>query len=394
MTDGYGSAGPVPLALYIHIPWCARKCPYCDFNSHQARGPLPERAYTDALLADLEQDLPRTGGRSVMSIFIGGGTPGLLSAAAVDRLLSGVQDRLSLEPEAEVTLEVNPGAVERQKFHEFRAIGVNRLSIGVQSFNDEHLRRIGRIHGRREAIRAAEAAQAAGFDNFNLDLMFGLPGQSLPQALTDIAMAMALNPAHISRYQLTLEPNTVFYRQPPLLPDDEQLATMEEDGRMLLAEYGYQRYEISAYARGRRRCRHNLNYWQFGDYLGIGAGAHGKLTDRGDQAIYRYWKLNDPDDFLNHAGAPQRIGGERALSGPDRLLEFMMNALRLTEGVPLTLFEARAGLPLACLEPALSQAVERGLLRHDDAWLGATERGQRFLNDLLELFVPEVTADN
>ena len=387
MTDGHGSI--VPLALYIHIPWCRRKCPYCDFNSYPAPGPLPERAYADALLADLEQDLPRTGGRSVSSVFFGGGTPGLLAAATVDRLLAGVRDRLQLEPDAEVTLEVNPGAADRQKLHEFRAAGVNRLSIGAQSFNEEHLRRIGRIHGRREAIAAVAAAQAAGFDNVNLDLLFGLPGQSPSQALADVAEAIALNPAHISRYQLTLEPDTAFYRHPPPLPDEESLADMEEAGRRLLAEHGYRQYEISAYALEQRCCRHNLNYWRFGDYLGIGAGAHGKLTDQNGRGIYRYWKRNDPDEFLRHVGTPRRVGGERALSGPDRVLEFMMNALRLTEGVPLTLFEARTGLPLARLEPALSQAVARGLVRPDDAWLGATELGQRFLNDLLALFVPE-----
>ena len=295
---------PVPLALYIHIPWCARKCPYCDFNSHEARGPVPERAYVDALLADLEQDLPRVWGRRLESVFIGGGTPSLFSAEALERLLSGLRARLPLRPDTEITLEANPGTVERGRFAEFREAGINRLSIGVQSFDDEQLRRLGRIHDRRDAFAAAEAAHAAGLDNFNLDLMFGLPGQTVAQGLADIANAIALQPAHVSYYQLTIEPNTLFHQSPPTLPDDEMIDAIQQRAQVELARQGYERYEVSAFARENRRCRHNLNYWEFGDYLGIGAGAHGKLTDPASGQIHRLWKLKHPRDYLK-VPAPQ-----------------------------------------------------------------------------------------
>ncbi|HRW67501.1 MAG TPA: radical SAM family heme chaperone HemW, partial [Candidatus Competibacter sp.] len=338
---------PIPLALYVHIPWCARKCPYCDFNSHEAREPLPERAYVDALLADLEQDLPRVWGRRIDSLFIGGGTPSLFSAEALDRLLSGLRARLPLRPDLEITLEANPGTVERSKFAEFREVGINRLSIGVQSFDDGHLHALGRIHDRRAAIAAAEAAHAAGLDNFNLDLMFGLPGQTVAQALTDIACALALQPAHLSYYQLTLEPNTRFYRSPPLLPDDETIDVIQERAQEELARHGYPRYEVSAYARADRRCRHNLNYWEFGDYLGIGAGAHGKLSDPAAGQIQRLWKVKHPRDYLARAGTPAGVGGDAPVREAELPLEFLMNALRLVEGVPAALFGERAGLPLA-----------------------------------------------
>jgi len=296
-----------PLSLYIHFPWCVRKCPYCDFNSHAVRGDLPEDQYIDALLADLESDLPRVWGRPVRSVFLGGGTPSLFSPEAIERLLAGVRARVTLVPEAEVTLEANPGTVETERFRGYRAAGVNRLSIGIQSFQPEQLQKLGRIHGRDEALAAAQAARAAGFDNFNLDLMFGLPQQTLDEALADLRTALALNPTHLSLYQLTLEPNTLFHAQPPELPDEDVLAAMQEALQAELADAGFTQYEVSAYARAGRRCRHNLNYWQFGDYLGIGAGAHAKITDA--DGITRLWKVKQPRNFLETAGTPAGLGG-------------------------------------------------------------------------------------
>ncbi len=378
---------PIPLALYVHSPWCVRKCPYCDFNSHPTQGPIPERAYVDALLADLEQDLPRVWGRRIESVFIGGGTPSLLSAETLDRLLSGLRARLPLRPDLEITLEANPGAVERGQFAEFRAAGINRLSIGVQSFDDGQLRQLGRIHNHREAFAAAEAAHAAGLDNFNLDLMFGLPGQTVTQALADIANATALQPAHLSYYQLAIEPNTAFHHSPPTLPDDEITDQMQQQAQAVLTRQGYQRYEVSAYARPDRQCRHNLNYWEFGDYLGIGAGAHGKLTDPGSHQIHRIWKLKQPNDYLAAAGSVVGMGGDAPIHETDLPVEFLMNALRLVDGVPVELFSERTGLPLTVLEPALSQARERGLLELDVDRLQPTELGLRFLNDLLPMFM-------
>ena len=377
----------MPLAIYLHSPWCVRKCPYCDFNSHETHGPIPERAYIDALLADLEQDVPRVGGRRIESVFIGGGTPSLLSAEALERLLSGLRARLPLRPDAEISLEANPGAVERGQLAEFRAAGVNRLSIGVQSFNDGQLQQLGRIHHRRDAFATAEAAHTAGLDNFNLDLMFGLPGQTAPQARADLANAIALQPAHLSYYQLTIEPNTAFHRSPPTLPDDETVDRIQQQALVELARHGYARYEVSAYARDNRQCRHNRNYWEFGDYLGIGAGAHGKLTDPGSHQIHRIWKLKQPNDYLAAAGSVVGMGGDAPIHETDLPVEFLMNALRLVDGVPVELFSERTGLPLTVLEPALSQARERGLLELDVDRLQPTELGLRFLNDLLPMFM-------
>ena len=386
----------IPLSLYIHIPWCVRKCPYCDFNSHALRqsDELPERLYVDALLADLEADLPRVWGRRVDTVFIGGGTPSLFSPAAIDRLLSGVRARLPLRPDAEITLEANPGTVEQGRFAEFRAAGISRLSIGIQSFNEQHLQALGRIHGRPEAIRAAQSASQAGFANFNLDLMYGLPEQTPAQALDDLRTAIELAPSHISYYQLTLEPNTLFHRYPPPLPDDDVLWDMQERAQALLAEHGYRQYEISAYARTDqpavdRRCSHNLNYWRFGDYLGIGAGAHGKLSDMAEGAIYRLWKRKNPRDFLNYAGQDTNLGGLNRLSEAELPLEFMLNALRLSDGWPLQLFQQRTGLELGAIQAALHEAETRGLLRLTADRAGVTELGQRFLNDALQLFMPE-----
>ncbi len=379
---------PIPLALYIHLPWCVRKCPYCDFNSHEIRDSIPEQAYVDALLADLEQDLPRIWGRRIDSVFIGGGTPSLFSAEALDRLLSGLRARLALRPDLEMTLEANPGAVERGKFAEFRAIGINRLSIGVQSFGDEQLRQLGRIHDRQAAIAAAEAAHAAGLDNFNLDLMFGLPQQTVAQAQADIATAIALQPAHLSYYQLTIEPNTRFHHAPPPLPDEDTIEEIQRQSLAQLARHGYQRYEVSAYARERRQCRHNLNYWEFGDYLGIGAGAHGKLSDAASGQIHRLWKLKHPRDYLATAGTSASIGSDTPLQTTELPVEFMMNALRLVAGVPLELFSERTGLPPQALEPGLHRARQRGLLETDPTRLRATALGLQFLNDLLQEFMP------
>lgn len=377
----------IPLSLYIHIPWCVRKCPYCDFNSHQVRLALPERAYVDALLADLEQDLPQVWGRRVESIFIGGGTPSLFSAQSIDRLLSGLRARLTLRPDLEITLEANPGTVEQQKFRAFRAAGINRLSIGIQSFNPEHLQRLGRIHDHDEAVRAVEAAHGAGFDNFNVDLMFGLPEQSVDQALADIHTAIALKPTHISHYQLTLEPNTRFHKYPPPLPEDDDIWVMQEHCQEQLAQGGYDQYEVSAYARAGKRCRHNLNYWEFGDYLGIGAGAHGKITDPASGHITRLWKPRHPRSFLIHAGSSRGIDSTQQIRAEDIGLEFMINALRLTDGFPEDLFEERTHLSLAQLEPALSIAQERDLLIRDAGHIRVTHLGQRFLNNLIELFI-------
>ncbi|MEW6444642.1 MAG: radical SAM family heme chaperone HemW [Pseudomonadota bacterium] len=376
-----------PLALYIHLPWCVRKCPYCDFNSHEAPTALPESEYVDALIRDLEQDLPLIWGRPIVSIFIGGGTPSLFSAEAIDRLFSGLRARLKLLPGIEVTLEANPGAVEAGKFREFRALGINRLSIGIQSFQDAPLKALGRIHGGREAIAAAEAAHAAGFDDFNLDLMHGLPGQSVESGLADVRQAIALSPSHVSYYQLTIEPNTLFHARPPALPDDELLADIEEGGQALLAEAGYAQYEVSAYAREGQRCAHNLNYWEFGDYLGIGAGAHGKLTLPAEQRITRRARTKNPRDYLPLAGTPSAFV-EETVKPRDAAFEFMLNALRLKEGFSPSLFQERTGLPLGLLRDALERAEQAGLMTWDIQNIRPTARGWRYLNDLMQHFLP------
>ncbi|MCR4346310.1 MAG: radical SAM family heme chaperone HemW [Sulfuricaulis sp.] len=373
-----------PLSLYVHIPWCVRKCPYCDFNSHEARGGVPEQEYVEALLRDLEQDLPRVWGRIVHTIFIGGGTPSLFSPEAIDRLLSGIRARLLLDQNIEITLEANPGTVDTERFKGFRAAGINRLSIGVQSFEPEKLKALGRIHGREEALRAAESARAAGFDNFNLDLMFGLPGQTVEQALADIRTAIQLYPTHLSAYQLTIEPNTLFHSRPPTLPDDDSTWDMQSRLQTELAAAGYQQYEVSAYAKPGHECRHNLNYWQFGDYLGIGAGAHAKITDA--RGITRLWKLKQPNEYLRTAGTPQNIGGEQKLSREHTVTEFMMNALRITRGVPSRLFAERTGMPISVAAKPLEEAERKGLIAWDIETLRPTDIGLRFLNNLVAMF--------
>ncbi len=379
-----------PLSLYVHIPWCVRKCPYCDFNSHeQGDAPLPERAYITALLRDLEQDLPSVWGRAVGSIFFGGGTPSLLSPLVVNELLSGLRARLPLLPDTEITLEANPGTVDGERLTALREAGINRISLGVQSFDDAMLTRLGRIHDGREACAAIAAIQEAGFDNWNLDLMYGLPGQDPGGALADLETALAWQPPHLSHYQLTIEPNTLFHRQPPSLPADDSIWEMHEQCRQRLQEAGYEHYETSAYARPGRRCRHNLNYWQFGDYLGIGAGAHAKISDAARNDVQRSWKPRHPRHYLEHAGTARGIGGSQILEPADLTLEFMMNTLRLTSGVPRALFQAHTGLPPTLAAPAVASAVRRGLLEDDPTRYQPTELGRRFLNELLELFLEE-----
>ena len=378
-----------PLSLYIHIPWCARKCPYCDFNSHAAAGELPEADYIAALLSDLEQDLPRVMGRTVETVFIGGGTPSLFSPDAIQTLLEGIAARLPVADEAEITLEANPGTAESGKFKGFRQAGINRLSMGVQSFNDRHLQTLGRIHDSREARVAVEIAVAAGFDNFNLDLMFGLPRQTVEEAMEDIRSAMQLQPTHLSFYQLTLEPNTWFHRYPPALPGDDSLWAMQQACQALLAENAYLQYEVSAYAKPGHRCRHNVNYWRFGDYLGIGAGAHGKLSAASGK-IVRQWKVRHPARYLESAGAPASIGGCDAVAETELPVEFMLNHLRLREGFKEDAFTVCTGLPLAALEPALSVCVEDGLLERYAGSIRCTGRGWNFLDNVVERFITKV----
>ena len=382
----FNFTAPLPLALYVHFPWCLAKCPYCDFNSHSVHGTIPEAAYLAALVEDLETMLPRVWGRAVGSVFIGGGTPSLLSPEGLARLLSDLRARLMLTADVEITLEANPGTVEQGRFAEFRDAGINRLSLGIQSFQDELLHRLGRVHNAGEARHAAETARRAGFDNLNVDLMYGLPGQSVAEAETDLAEAIALEPTHLSRYQLTIEPNTAFGHAPPALPKEDTIAAMEEAGHTRLADNGFEQYEVSAFARAGFRCRHNLNYWQFGDYLGIGAGAHGKITEPQRPAIVRLWKERHPQHYME-AGAA-RTAGERALTNQDAAFEFMLNALRLSDGFETALFADRTGQPVTAVERPLAEAERRGLIEWNVQHIRPTERGRRFLNDLLELFLP------
>ena len=374
----------------MHIPWCVQKCPYCDFNSHELRGVLPEAEYVDALIADLESSLPLVWGRKVSSIFFGGGTPSLLSGPALDRLLTAMRTLLPLLPGAEITLEANPGTVEADKFSAFRDAGVNRLSLGIQSFNPAQLKALGRIHDDREARRAIEIA-VAHFDNFNLDLMYGLPGQTLEQALYDVDTALSFAPPHLSCYQLTLEPNTAFAAAPPVLPDPDRCADMQDAIEARLAAAGFTHYETSAFAQPGRQCRHNLNYWTFGDYLGIGAGAHGKLTvhDRGMWEVRRQMRWKQPRQYLSQVAAGQSLQEEFAVAAADLPFEFMMNALRLNQGFDAALFEMRTALPLMSIENELRQAERDGLLARDAQRIAPTQRGQRFLNRLLEMFLVE-----
>ena len=371
-----------PLSLYIHVPWCVRKCPYCDFNSHAFTGRLPESAYLQALLEDLDQDLAFATDRPIETVFIGGGTPSLMSGDFYDRLFRELRARLAFATNPEITLEANPGTLEAGRFDAFRAAGINRLSIGVQSFNPDHLKTLGRIHDADAAHRAIRAARRAGFDNFNIDLMHGLPGQTPGQALEDIQTALDYKPPHLSWYQLTLEPNTEFYSRPPELPDDDHLWDIYRRGSDYLHQHGYEDYEVSAWSLQGRASRHNLNYWTFGDYLALGAGAHGKIS-LVDGGIRRYWKTRQPDAYLNRIGS--RTAGSDAIAVDDLPLEFLMNALRLKEGVDESLFSERTGLPLTTVGVKLEQLRNEKLLVSDR--LQATDLGQRYLNSLLERFL-------
>ena len=375
-----------PLSLYVHLPWCVRKCPYCDFNSYEARGELPDLDYVDALLRDLRHELPLAQGRPIETVFIGGGTPSLFSGDAIARLLDGLRAEASFAANVEVTLEANPGAVDAARFAAFRKAGVNRLSIGIQSFRDAQLRALGRVHDAAEAEEAVATARGAGFENLNLDLMYALPGDDAAGAAADLERAISLAPAHISWYQLTLEPNTAFERRPPQLPEDDVVARIEEQGRALLAAHGYERYEISAFAQRGRRCLHNLNYWQFGDYLGVGAGAHGKVTMPAAGEIVRRAKTRNPRTYLQRAGTPEAASEERVGARAQAALELLMNALRVLDGTPIDMFEARAGQPAEAIDTARAAAVSYGWLSAEPGWLRATPAGLERLNRVLELF--------
>ncbi|MEN4770379.1 radical SAM family heme chaperone HemW [Duffyella gerundensis] len=373
-----------PLSLYIHIPWCVQKCPYCDFNSHALKGEVPHEEYVRHLLADLDNDVALTAGREVSTIFIGGGTPSLLSSEAMQLLLDGVRARLPLATDAEITMEANPGTVEADRFSGYQRAGVNRISIGVQSFSPQKLQRLGRIHGPEEAIRAAHLAAGLGLRSFNLDLMHGLPDQSLAEALDDLKQAIALNPPHLSWYQLTIEPNTLFGSRPPVLPDDDSLWDIFEQGDALLRAAGYQQYETSAYAKPGYRCEHNLNYWRFGDYLGVGCGAHGKLTQP-DGTILRTVKTRHPRGFM--VGNYQEK--QFAVADHDKPFEYFMNRFRLLEAMPRDEFSRYTGLPVAIIRPQIDCALEKGYITESEQSWQITEQGKLFLNSLLELFLSE-----
>ncbi len=375
-----------PLGLYIHLPWCEKKCPYCDFNSHPGKA-IPEQKYVTALLNDLEQDLPLIWGRNIESIFIGGGTPSLFSGQAIDQLFSGLRALLNFSPGIEITMESNPGSVDMENFRAYRESGVNRLSIGIQSFNDEFLAALGRIHNAELALQAFESARQAGFDNINIDLMYGLPGQTLAQASADVQQAIELDPEHVSHYQLTIEANTLFHHHPPLhLPDDDLSWQQQCLSQSLLAEAGYQQYEISAYSLTNKQCQHNLNYWHFGDYLGIGAGAHGKITLAGENRIIRRVRQRQPQAYLKTQGRDSIIS-ENQLDVADLVFEFMLNSLRLTAGFETKLFNENTGLSLSEILPTLQSARASGLLSMDQTKIFPTQHGLRFLNDLQAMFL-------
>jgi len=386
-SAAWTAAALPPLALYVHIPWCVRKCPYCDFNSHALRGDLPETDYVERLLSDLAQEAAALSfPRPLTSLFIGGGTPSLLSGKAVAELVRGVRELMDVRPDAEITLEANPGATDAGHLAAYREAGVNRLSIGAQSLSAAHLARLGRIHGPGDVRSAVAQARRAGFANLNLDFMYGLPGQTLIQARRDLDEALSLEPEHLSYYQLTLEPNTAFHHDPPPLPDEDLIADMQLQGVQILTAAGLEQYEVSAYSRRGRRCRHNLGYWEFGDYLGIGAGAHGKVTDPQRKTVERRWKLRDPSVYLAPANREWLVGGERRLSEADLVLEFAMNALRLRQDFLPSLFEQRTGLPFERISGMVERARSAGLLDRGTERVMPTPLGYRFLNDLLQFF--------
>jgi oxygen-independent coproporphyrinogen-3 oxidase len=373
-----------PLSLYVHWPWCVRKCPYCDFNSHEAKGELPEQAYLDALRLDLEQSLPLIWGRKIHTVFIGGGTPSLMSAAGLDRLISDLRTLLPLELDAEITMEANPGTFEAERFKSYRESGINRLSIGIQSFNPAHLKALGRIHDGDEALRAVEIAKNT-FENFNLDLMYALPSQTLEEARRDLETALSFAPPHLSLYHLTMEPNTVFAKYPPALPDDDLSADMQDMIAEVTGANGYEHYEVSAYAQPGRRARHNLNYWKFGDYLGIGAGAHSKLSF--PHRVLRQARFKQPASFIEAAKRGNPVQEEHEIGRADMGFEFMLNALRLTGGFDPNLFGERTGMNISAIAKALGEAEAKGLIYRDHKLIKPTELGQRFLNDLQEMFL-------
>ena len=378
-----------PLSLYIHVPWCIKKCPYCDFNSHKSPDDLPEQDYIDALIRDLEQELPTIWGRTIQTIFIGGGTPSLFSAEAYERLFSSLRALLPISHNAEITLEANPGTFEQHRFADYLSLGINRLSIGIQSFNNQSLTALGRIHDGQQAIKAVETAHKVGFENFNLDLMYGLPHQTAKTAREDIETAIALAPSHLSYYQLTIEPNTLFHQQPPTLPGDDPIIDWQLDSQQRMAKAGYQQYEVSAYAKNKQQCRHNINYWQFGDYLGIGAGAHGKISDAAQQSITRRSKQKQPQAYIESAGTDKVVLTNEIITTKDIGFEFMLNALRLTDGFPTPLFYQHAGLPISHIDKTLQLAEQQGLITWDIHRICPTDKGQRYLNSLVELFLPE-----
>ena len=385
MRSGTLSLGSLPpLSLYVHLPWCLKKCPYCDFNSHEVGAELPEQRYIDALMADLEGSLPLIWGRTVHSVFIGGGTPSLFSPQAIDRMLADIRARLRLAPDCEITLEANPGTFEKDRFRAFRSAGVTRLSIGVQSFDNQHLKALGRVHDRAQAIAAVEEA-ASAFDTFNLDIMYALPGQSLAQQAQDMRVALALQPPHISIYHLTIEPNTYFAKFPPAIPEDDTAYAMLDQITEMTAANGMQRYEVSAYAQPGHRCFHNLNYWQFGDYLGIGAGAHSKLSFA--HRVVRQVRFREPALYMSKSLAGTAVAQENEVSRADLPFEFMLNALRLREGFKLQDFLEKTGLPFTAIQKGLDEAERKGLIERDFVHVRPTERGFDFLNDLQALFL-------
>ena len=385
----------LPLALYIHLPWCIRKCPYCDFNSHEIKdGSFPEKDYIEAIIRDLKFSAGQFRAREIISIFFGGGTPSVISADGIGMILEAINAISALSADTEITLEANPGAVDSRRFAAYRRLGVNRLSIGVQSFSDDKLAAIGRIHNGNDALAAFETAVSAGFSNINIDLMYGLPGQTTEDALSDLARAVSLDPTHVSWYQLTIEPNTVFHAKPPPLPDDDRIWQMQSCGAGYLTRQRYRQYEVSAWSREGRECRHNLNYWEFGDYIGIGAGAHGKVTNRNDSgapslqtAITRQSRLRVPESYIRNAGSDSVIAEHKTLTEADCILEFMLNALRLKDGVARNSFSERTGLPSDAISAQVDAARNEGLLEDGQGQIKATEKGARYLNDLLQYFM-------
>jgi len=380
---------PLPLSLYVHYPWCVQKCPYCDFNSHTLKADIDEAVYLDALITQLERILPQIWGRPIKSIFFGGGTPSLISEEGLNRFLSQARALLGFSPGIEITLEANPGTVDFEKFAGFYQAGVNRLSMGIQSFDDEKLAALGRIHSSDEAHKAIEAAKSAGFSNFNLDLMFALPNQTLEQAIADVDQALSYEPAHLSHYQLTLEPNTPFYKNPPVLPNDDQAWSFQQACQQRIAQAGYEHYEVSAYAKKGHQCLHNLNYWQFGDYIGLGAGAHGKITMAPEGKVFRTQMPASPGGYVE-AMKQENAGRTHWLDSEDAVFEFMLNALRLQQGFDLNLFQLRTGLDQAIIKPILESLIEQELIAvSGNNWLQLTTKGQQYLNNVVSAFLNE-----